>query len=455
VDDATRIRETEEAVPAPPEAATAGPAGPPQALQRVLAYQRSAGNAAVSRWLLARDTPTTAPSPPASGSAAPNAAPPVPRVSYVFLMGDVKNDNFYLAAHEYFKHMVKGATVVTDKRTLADVISHVNGEGKPVDTLYIVSHANESGNLGFSVDAADLAKDTSGGDRKPRTEFNEVKEANASGSLPAADKKLIDAQTKIQIKGCNIGRSTLMLDALDEAFGGEASVTAPTHTQEYRFYGKKGGAVAYEENLDELFVEEAGVASKSAADLATAFKAKYPMVPEDQWKGLLKKVKKENRSKALWTHTQPNPPDNDAKSVFARLKIAEKFPKSAGWVPTYKGRTDIGGKWQYDVEVERVLKDGSTEFKTMFITAQIPPTEADLLAQEKAKHGRPDAYTWRVKKTVTGNELKLEVIAEATEWVIEGTIKDASGPYHPAQTDKDWYRTSTFAPPPPAPPKTP
>jgi hypothetical protein len=31
--------------------------------------------------------------------------------------------------------------------------------------------------------------------------------------------------------------------------------------------------------------------SPSAADLAAAFKAKYPMVPAENWKGLLKKVK--------------------------------------------------------------------------------------------------------------------------------------------------------------------
>jgi hypothetical protein len=436
-----RIREDERPDEAQPE-----PARPaPPLAQRILAAQRSAGNAAVSRWLgapvLARDTPGNAPAPA-----------PVPRVSYVFLMGDVKNDSFYLAAREYFAHMVKGATMVTDKRTLADVISYVNDAGKPVDTLYIVSHANESGNLGFSMDAADLAKDTSSGDRKPRTEFSEVKEANDAGTLPKADTKLIDEKTKIQIKGCNIGRSELMLNELDEAFGGKASVTAPTHTQEYRFYGNKAG-VTYEENLDELFIEEAGVADKDQKTIAAEFKAKYPMIPADQWKGLLKKVKKENRSKVRWTHTQANPPDDDAKSVFARLKTAQKFPKSAGWVVTYKGRTRSGDKYNYDVEAERVLKDGSTEFQTMFITADVPPSETALIDQEKAKHGRPDAYKWRVKQTVTGDQLKMEVLAEATEWVIEGTIKDASGPYHPAQTDKDWYKTSTFAPPPPPPKK--
>ena len=432
-----RIRED-----ARPDDVQQEPARPaPPLAQRILAAQRTAGNAAVSRWLsapmLARDTPGN-----------PPAQAPVPRVSYVFLMGDVKNDSFYLAAREYFAHMVKGATMVTDKRTLADVIDHVNSAGKPVDTLYIVSHANESGNLGFSMDAADLAKDTSSGDRKPRTEFNEVKEANDAGTLPKADTKLIDEKTKIQIKGCNIGRSELMLNELDEAFGGKASVTAPTHTQEYRFYGNKAG-VTYEENLDELFIEEAGVADKDQKTIAAEFKAKYPMIPAAQWKGLLKQVKKENRSKVRWTHTQANPPDDNAKDVLARLKTAQKFPKSAGWVVTYKGRTRVGDKYNYDVEAERVLKDGSTEFQTMFINADVPPSETSLIDQEKAKHGRPDAYKWRVKKTVTGDQLKLEVIAEATEWVIEGTIKDASGPYHPAQTDKDWYKTSTFAPPPP------
>jgi hypothetical protein len=430
-----RTRESEQPAEAPLDLAPAESA----AAQRILAFQRSVGNAAVARWLIARDTPPG--KPPA----------PVPRVSYVFLMGDTKNDSFYLAAKEYFAHMVKGATMVTDKRTLADVISHVNSEGKPVDTLYVVSHANESGNLGFSLDAADLANDTSGGDHKPRTEFGEVKEANAAGSLPQADTKLIDEKTKIQIKGCNIGRSELMLDALDEAFGGKASVTAPTHTQEYRFHGNKSGTT-YEENLNELFIEEAGVADKSKKEIASEFKAKYPMVPEDNWKGLLKKVKKENRSKTRWTHTQANPPDGE-KSVLARLETAKKFPKSAGWVVTYKGRTTVGDKYRYDVEAERVHKDGSTEFQTLFITADVPPTETALIDQEKAKHGRPDAYKWRVKRSVDGTQLKLEVIAEATEWVIEGTIRDASGPYHPAQSEKDWYKTSTFAPPTPPPAK--
>jgi hypothetical protein len=45
----------------------------------------------------------------------------------------------------------------------------VNAGGKPVRTLFVVSHANEEGNLGFSLNSANLAKDASSGDQKLRT----------------------------------------------------------------------------------------------------------------------------------------------------------------------------------------------------------------------------------------------------------------------------------------------
>jgi hypothetical protein len=33
---------------------------------------------------------------------------------------------------------------------------------------------------------------------------------------------------------------------------------------------------------------------------------------------------------------------------FARLNVAKKFPKSDNWVVTYKGRSTVGDKWQFD-----------------------------------------------------------------------------------------------------------
>jgi hypothetical protein len=192
---------------------------PRTAPAQVLSLQRAVGNHAVARLLARADAP--APAEPA----------PPERVSYVFLMGDV-SDAFYKRAKEVLERQFPAATVVPDKRTLADVIAHVNAAGKPVDTLYLVSHGLESGTLMFSVDPADQAKDAGAG-QKARTDFGELTAANAAGTLPAADTALIDAQTKIEVKGCNVGRSERMLDALDVALGGKATVTAPTHAQQF------------------------------------------------------------------------------------------------------------------------------------------------------------------------------------------------------------------------------
>ncbi len=162
------------------------------------------------------------PGAPGGTSTAPRAVPATvpPRKNYVFLMGDGKRDPFYNAANVYFTQNEKGTEILRDKRTLAEVITYVNAGTSPALKIIIVLHANEEGNLGFSLDAADLKKDTGGGDKKPRTELKELRDANASGSLPAADVAKIDASTQVDVRGCNVGRSKLMLDALDQALGG-------------------------------------------------------------------------------------------------------------------------------------------------------------------------------------------------------------------------------------------
>jgi hypothetical protein len=397
----------------------------------ILALQRGAGNAATARWLARQ----------------PEKPKQKPRVSYVFLMGEM-GDPYYKAAREYFEAQVKGAIVVIDKRTLADVIGHVNREGKPVDTLYIVSHAGDSGFLQFSVDADDLKKDRGEGNNLPNATFGELKEANERGKLPKADTKLIDDRTKIQIKGCDIGRSERTLDELDEAFGGKASVTAPTHAQEYR---AGGGGVAPSEHLARMFVEWPGDVKKNAAERAAAFKAKYPMVPAKRWKDLLGRAEQDKKAnQELYVHSQKKPIDkNDTRAMLARVEAAKRWPASAGWKVT-AGRRQRGDMYVYEVRAEK--DGGDTGFGSETFTIPVPPTEQQLIDQEKAKHGRPDAAKWRVKQTHPApDEIELTVLAERTEWFISGTIEDAKGPIAPAQTDGDWYKTSTFAPPPPKP----
>jgi hypothetical protein len=180
-------REAEQPAPAarPLPRLLAGP-------ERMLALQRTAGNRAVSA-MIARDTPPSAP-PAASGGAA--AAPAGPRVNYIFLMG--KGDAFYSGAKAYLEKAYGQKAI--EKTTLAEVIDYVNAQGKPVGQLLLVSHATEEGNLGFSLDAADKAGDKKKADGKERLEFGELKKANEAGSLPTADVKLIDAQTRVIVK---------------------------------------------------------------------------------------------------------------------------------------------------------------------------------------------------------------------------------------------------------------
>jgi hypothetical protein len=446
-----------------PDASRPEADGPPDVLA-LLELQQTSGNALVSALLAREPQPATATAPPAGGQqppAAPAPPPPAtvpPRKNYVFLMGDVKNDNFYKAADEFFKQHEKGAELVTGKRTLAEIIQHVNAGGVPVLKLFIVSHANEEGNLGFSLDPADLQRDTAGGDHKARTEYHELSDANKAQSLPTADVKLIDDFTKVEIKGCNIGRSQLMLDALDTAFGGHAEVIAPTHKQEYSVHGGKGGVVS-EEALFQYSVEEPGAPTKdpSAVELQARFAAKYPNVPADKWKGLMKKVKKDHVKKASFTWRGVNPPKDEEKDVVARLDAAKRFPKAAGWVLTYNGRTVVGDHFHYELHAERVKRDGSTEFNDLTIDALVPPEPSALEAQEKASSGRPDAYTWTVEDEISGTTLVRRVFKERTEWTIDEKIVDATGVAHPAETDPTFYGHSHVQPPPaPAtPPATP
>ena len=227
-------------------------------------------------------------------------------MNYIFLMG--KGDAFYGGAKAYLEKAYGQKAI--EKTTLAEVIEHVNAEGKPVGQLLLVSHATEEGNLGFSLDAADKAADKKKADGKQRLGVRRAEEGERRGSLPKADVKLIDAQTQVIVKGCNIGRSQLMLDELDKAFGGHTSVTAPTHAQEYR----TGFGNAPEENLGDYNWEVPGKAGAPALihagvggvpdptgaaqtddQVVKAMQGKYPFVKADQWPGIQKALQEGGR----------------------------------------------------------------------------------------------------------------------------------------------------------------
>ena len=424
-----------------------------------LQLQRTIGNRQVLRFIrppasmpssLQREGAVT-PGQPAAAAPVPNTVPP--RVDYVFLM-NVQNDNFYKNAEGFFKASFPAAVLVKDKKTLADVLGVVNSGGKVVRNLFLVSHANEEGNLGFSLNAADLAKDQASGDTKLRTEFKEIKDANAKpGALPTADVKLIDAQTKVEIKGCNIGRSQRMLKALSQAFGGQAAVVAPTHKQGYRSRTEKG-VTTFSEEFDTYFIEETGlVANKKPAELLAAFSAKYPSVPKDKWAGLIGKVKYDPAKRPIQTRTDLDPPADDQSAAFAFFELPAKFPASQGWALTYKGRTASADTYTYKARAERVLKDGSTAFQDLSRTVPIPMSDADFEAFARENSGRPDSR-FELEKKTQGKNMIRTVYEERTVWSIAGTIVDSTGAIHPPETDKTFYGSQAAAPP-PTPPKPP
>jgi len=156
-----------------------------------------------------------------------------PREDYVFLMGEDRKgqpNQFYLAAETYYKAKLPKATMIKDRRNLETVLEYVaNTVAEPIGSLYLVSHANEDGTLSFPLNSAD--KDNKTSVAELRTLLHPAK---GGSKLPKVSGK-VDVYSKVRIKGCDIGRTQQMVELLDEAFGGEGTVTAPTHEQRYDY----------------------------------------------------------------------------------------------------------------------------------------------------------------------------------------------------------------------------
>ena len=85
-------------------------------------------------------------------------------------------------------------------------------------------------------------------------------------------------------------------------------------------------------------------------------------------------------------------------------------PAKAGWVLTYSGRTEVGGKWRSEVQADRVTPTAS-ETRSKAIETDIPPDPDVLKAAEIADSGRPNAYLWTVEDTVKGCNVSRAVSA--------------------------------------------
>ena len=172
------------------------------------------------------------------GAAAP--APP-PRLDYVFIVGPT-TDPFYAAAAHFYRSRHPHAVLVLSENSLTGILNYLASYvTAPAANIYIVSHGNEDGTLSFALAPGDV--DSRG---RPDTHI-EVRElrarlhpAGGGASGLAAVGPAVDANTRIHIKGCDIGRTQEMVELLDEAFGGAGTVTAPSHEQVFGWDTARG-----------------------------------------------------------------------------------------------------------------------------------------------------------------------------------------------------------------------
>lgn len=171
---------------------------------------------------------------------APATTPPPPRIDYVFIMGDIgtATSDFYLRAQAFYQARLPGAVFVTTERSLTGVLDYLAANVRtPAGSIYIVSHGNEDGTLAFGLTPTDADHHMDVGELRARLR------PSAGGSTGLADvRAAVDSQTRIRIKGCDIGRTGEMMELLDESFGGAGTVTAPTHEQVYDWDTARGTA---------------------------------------------------------------------------------------------------------------------------------------------------------------------------------------------------------------------
>lgn len=398
---------------------------------------------------------------PGSGEGAAAPVKPLPRHTWVFIMGSDppgSSNPFYAQAKSYYDGLYGAAanSHVRTVTTLQQVMSTVNADGNPVGLLIIVSHGHPDGrlmfDLGVTPDApphTSLPQTASGG---TPTQFDTTKAAVSQGKLATPGKDVIDAQTQIQIKGCNIGRSPRMVATLKDAFGGRAAVTASTHAQQF------GGG---QEHLAEYYVERPGAVKLTAKELAQEFEGKYSAhvsnMDTKAWLGVARQVTAEADNVDFEAFRGQVPPPTDAgfKAGFA-AELAGLTKQGATSIAFIK-RTVNGTNYDYEFGYKQLV-DGAATAMTSAISVEIPPTDEAAIQAAKDASGRPEAYAYSVRKAQQGQDTVVTVTAKRTEWKLKHVvIKDKSGQPipAPAQSDVFWYTTQAATSPSPGTPAAP
>lgn len=329
----------------------------------------------------------------------PLAGKPRRRLNLVFIMGKDKKgsgNQFYKAAHIYFEKKITHDALIDDDnyRTLASVFEYLrtlNPREVALGNLYLVSHANENGTLSFPLTSS-AADEKAGAIDYPRIRDSVQKEPELF-QLP---KGLIDQRSAIHIKGCNIGRSTAMLNTLDQAFGGQSSVTAPTHKQYYEYdYKRSGKKIEITDTFEALkvyYLEFPGRVALPRAKQLAKFIEKYPILSAKKWNTLL-------------------PKSGATRSVITPFKNPVPYEAE-------KGDEQLALK-----ELKRINDPALT---------------------------RPEIYVWRIvsKKAKKNGRVVFWAVAEKTNFTIDRIIVDELGKrLEPDEGNRTFFGTSDYAPP--------
>lgn len=180
-----------------------------------------------------------------AATAPPTTPTPFPRQDVVYVMG---NDNFYRLATRFFRARFPDAIFVTNQRNLSGLLTHLTTTfSNPLGTINIISHANEDGTLAFRLDSSDSTRGMTVVELR-----NALNPTSGVSSLPTVGNQ-VDDQTRIEIKGCDLGRNQAIVELFDEAFNGQGTVSAPTHEQVYGFNNRNvqaGTRAAMNEHLE-------------------------------------------------------------------------------------------------------------------------------------------------------------------------------------------------------------
>ena len=180
--------------------------------ERMLALQRTAGNAAVTR-LLAR------------APAGPGAIDMTP-TEFVFILG-AKDDAALKVAKEHYRSVVMSSLtrrVITrdemDDPSLNGVFAYLSQFKYPMREITLVVHGTGNGTLSVPLNAADDDNQTTP---------DELEKAINDGVLTPLNDGQITSKTRIRLQACFTGDGPRMVNLLDKAFGeGWGTVIAPT-----------------------------------------------------------------------------------------------------------------------------------------------------------------------------------------------------------------------------------